>query len=274
MRLPARALIVTLMTASWVAANPGPPLVNPTGAKPAAPGASAGAISADSSVDSILDALDVRGQKLDGFVADVTLKEEDQIGLSSTRTGRVWYQRKSPEDARIRINFTQREDEKNIYDERVEYALDAGWLIDRDYQRKVEVKRQVLAAGEKINLLKLGEGPFPLPIGQKKEDVHRQFDVTKVKPNKNDPAGTVHLKLVPKEETPLADKFSEIDVWVDTKTHFPRRIGTADPENQNFKTTDLENVKINPQPGLGDRDFALERISDADWQRSVEPFNE
>ena len=33
--------------------------------------------------------------------------------------------------------------------------------------------------GEKVNLLKLGEGPFPLPIGQPKEDVHREFIVTK-----------------------------------------------------------------------------------------------
>ena len=30
----------------------------------------------------------------------------------------------------------------------------------------------MLKPGEKLNLLKLGEGPFPLPIGQKKEDVY------------------------------------------------------------------------------------------------------
>jgi hypothetical protein len=47
----------------------------------------------------------------------------------------------------------------------------------------------VLRPGEKVNLLKLGEGPFPLPIGQKRDDVKRQFDVTLAKPEKGvDPA--------------------------------------------------------------------------------------
>ena len=255
-----------------------PPSVNPVTAEERAdaPAAAGGALTAESSVDQILDALDVRGQSLEGFVADVRLKEEDDIGLSNTRTGKVWFQKLGGEgDARIRVSFDKREDEKNIYPDKIDYVLDKGWLIDRDHRKKVEVRRQVLKPGEKINLLKLGEGPFPLPIGQKKEEVHKLFDVEKVSvASKDEPAGTVHLRLSPKKGTEFARKFNSVDAWVDVKTHFPRRIDTVDASENNFKSTELTNVTVNPKPGLSDREFTLEKVDADQWDVINEPFSE
>src|SRR3954452_11354765 len=133
--------------------------------------------------------------------------------LGSRRTGQVWYQQRGPGDARMRVTFDQKSDSagKKITPERIEYLLDKGWLTDRDYQKRIEVRRQVLRPGEKINLLKLGEGPFPLPIGQKKEDVKKLFDVTRVKPAADDPPGTVHLTLKPVKGSQFAKKFKAID---------------------------------------------------------------
>ncbi|HEV8378720.1 MAG TPA: hypothetical protein VGP99_07705, partial [Tepidisphaeraceae bacterium] len=119
-----------------------------------------------SSREEILDALHARGQGLKDFTADVSLAETDALsGETTTMTGKVWYQARGEGNARMRILF----DKKLFGDKpqagaKVEYALDKGWLTDRDYKRKVEIQRQVLKPGEKINLLKLGEGPFPLPI--------------------------------------------------------------------------------------------------------------
>src|SRR5207247_4350925 len=125
-------------------------------------------LSPDSSVDEILDALDARGRNLREFVADVSLTENDQAtAFDSIRTGRVYYQ-KQKDDDRIRVIFDEKLEGRFAKSEKVEYLLQKGWLTDRDYQRSVEVKRQVLKPGEKVNLLKLGEGPFPLPIGQAK----------------------------------------------------------------------------------------------------------
>jgi outer membrane lipoprotein-sorting protein len=251
-----------------IARGAAPPMVNPTGA--GAPGQPA---AADMTVDQVLDALDKRGQDLKSFDAKVELTEEDVVAqLKSTRTGIVRFQRKSADDARLRVVFDKNISGKTIGSEKIEYLLDNGWLTDRDYKKRIEVRRQVLRPGEKVNLLKLGEGPFPLPIGQKKEDVKKLFTVTKEKPAKDDPPGTVHIVLQPLKGTQFAKKFSSIDVWMDTKTQFPVRIDTSDAKGQMTKTTELREVRINPN--LGDADFVPEKISPEQWNIHEEPFRD
>lgn len=273
------SLFVVLLATAAALADNAQPLVNPVGADAARPaakaGAGAGKLSADSSVDQVLDALDRRGKTLKEFSADVALKEEDGLGLSSTRRGKVWFQKKGEDDGRIRVVFETKEDEKRVVKQRLEYALDKGWLVDRDFGKRIQVRRQVLKPGQKMNLLKLGEGPFPLPIGQDKKEVRRLFDVEKVPASKDaDPAGveTVHLSLKPKKGTDFAKKFSSIDVWVDTKTHMPARVETVDPSEENFKTTDLTNVKVNPNPPLTDKDLTPAEMDLSNWSVKEEAF--
>src|SRR5208282_426281 len=101
----------------------------------------------------------------------------------------------------IRVAFTQRQLGGKIFDAAHQYTLDNGILDDRDYLKKHENRTQVLKPGQKLDLFKLGEGPFPLPLGQKREDVLKLFDVAKVDLAPGDPAGTVHLCLTPKDGT-------------------------------------------------------------------------
>src|SRR5882762_6650312 len=223
--------------------------------------------------EDILDALNARGHGLKDFVADVSLAETDALsGDTTTLVGKVWYQAKGEGDARMRILF----DKKLFGDKvqpgaKVEYMLDKGWLIDRDYKRKVEIQRQVLKPGEKTNLLKLGEGPFPLPIGQPREDVLKIFDVKKVDAKQGDPADTVHLELVPKEGNRFAKQFKKIDTWVETKTSFPRRIQTLDKSEAETRTTDLTNIQVNV--GLKDDAFVQEKIGEG-WTQKAEQMDQ
>ena len=272
---PCLVACLTVFVSVMAAAQSQPPaLVNPVGqnAQPPARRPAGAALSQNSSVDDILGALDARGRNLREFVADVTLTEVDTATqLESTRTGRVWYQ-KQKDDDRIRVTFAEKLEGRFARDEKIEYLLDDGWLIDRDYRRSVEVKRQVLRPGEKVNLLKLGEGPFPLPIGQPKNEVHKEFEVTKGQPTPDAPKGTVHVKLKPREGTRLARKFNAIDVWVDPGTNMPVRIEALDVNETTVRTTDLKNIKVNPEPALGDRDFALPRIEEGKWEMHTEPY--
>ena len=264
----------TVLCGGFALARQNPaPLINPTGAAPAA-ARQPRPLDDTSSVDEVLDALDARGRNLQEFVADVRLKEIDEATqLESERTGRVWYQKQGDDD-RIRVVFDQKLEGRFVKPEKVEYLLDDGWLLDRDYRRTVQVKRQVLRPGEKINLLKLGEGPFPLPIGQPKDQVHKEFEVTKGGLVEGDPKGTVHVTLKPRKGTRLAEKFNVIDVWVDPKTNMPVRIEALDVNETTRRQTDLSNIKVNPQPRLGDRDFALPKIDENKWELHTEPFND
>lgn len=228
----------------------------------------------DGSVDAVLEVLDARGRSLNQFVADVTLTETDEATqIDSQRTGRVWYHKRQGND-RIRVTFDKKAEGKFDKAEKIEYLLDSGWLTDRDYRRSIEVKRQVLRPGEKINLLKLGEGPFPLPIGQPKEEVRKEFEVSKGDPAFEGPKGTSHVALKPREGTRLARKFTQIDVWVDPQNQMPVRIEALDANGTTRRTTELKNIRVNPEPALGEADFALPKINEAKWELHTEPYGD
>jgi outer membrane lipoprotein-sorting protein len=231
-------------------------------------------LSDKSSIDEVLDALDARGHGFKTFSADVKHTEEStDFGDRTTHWGKVSYQDLGNGSARIRVTFDslQKNDGKKI-NEKDEYELVDGKLIERHYRDKKQSTQQILRPGQKIDLFKLGEGPFPLPIGQPKEEVYKQFDVKKIDPAKDDPPGTVHLQLVPKPDTKLARKLKIIDTWVDAKSHMPVRIATRDKNETMDRTTELSNVQVNPS--LSDADFDLGKLPDQDWNVTEQAFQE
>lgn len=238
-----------------------------------APAAAGNQLNQQSSREEILDALHARGQGLKDFVADVNLAETDALsGDTTTLVGKVWYQAKGEGDARMRIVFDKKMiGDKQLPGAKVEYALDNGWLTDRDYKRKIEIRRQVLKPGEKINLLKLGEGPFPLPIGQPREEVLKLFEVKKIETAQAELPDTVHIQLIPKENTQFARKFKRIDAWVEMKTSFPRRIATVDKSEAETRVTDLTNISVNV--GVKDETFKLEELA-KDWTQKTEQMDQ
>lgn len=229
----------------------------------------------DAPLDTVLDALDARGKDLQDFSADVALHTTDQrTGQDTAQIGTIVFQNRNGAGSRIRVDF-----EKKVVDDgtgpkitqkqKLDYVLERGWLTDRDYQKKLEVRRQVLKPGQQMNLLKLGEGPFPLPIGQDKEEVKKQFKAEKIESTNDDPANTIHVRLTPKQGSQFEKKFKQIDVFVNRKTAMPVRIDTVEPAGTT-RSTELTNVKLNA--GAKDEAFALPNIDDQGWNRREEPF--
>ena len=251
-------------------ANPAP-LISPTGAVDAnAPGE----LAANATVDQILDALDARGKSMHEFTAKVGLKWGDpNVGDESERFGTILLQRTSPDTARVRVQFDKIKVGQVTRDEKTEYLLEDRWLTDRDYRKKIETRREVLKPGQKMDLLKLGEGPFPLPIGQDKAEVHKQFDVSLMPAGKDDPPNSAHLRLKTLPDTPLSQRFKTIDVWVDRKTNFPARIITTARDGSDQHKTTLTNVQINPPGGLKPEDFKLPPIN-SEWDKHTDAYKE
>jgi outer membrane lipoprotein-sorting protein len=229
-------------------------------------------LSAQSTVDEVLDALDSRGRSLQDFSATVRLTDSDNTtGDSTINIGTVILQRKGQDDARIRVAFTQKQLGNKIFKVDHQYTLDNGLLVERDYQSKHQTSQQILKSGQKLDLFKLGDGPFPLPLGQKKEDVLQLFQVQKIDPAKDDPPSTVHLQLTPKPGTQFAKQFKSIDIWIDMASNMPRRIQTVDVNEVTTRTTDLTNVKINS--GATDKDFANPSLPDG-WDVVEGPYGQ
>ncbi len=234
--------------------------------------ADAMSIPAGATVDQVLDALHARGEGLKTLSADVAMTTTSlALGDAFTRAGTVRLL-DSGADTKLHITFETKQENGRRVAEKIEYLLSGETLIDRTYDRKIEVRRRLhrgdRKAGEKPDLLNL-DGPFPLPIGQKREDVLRRFEVKKIDPADADPAGTVHLLLTPRPQTPLAREFQTLDVWVNRADALPRRVETLDSAGNTVKTTDLTDVKINaPLPPDA---FALPPIDEKAWQVTVQP---
>ncbi len=236
---------------------------------PNAPAATAPPTSAPADVDSLLDALDRRGKELKDFSATVKLKTIDLIsGDDNTQNGTVYFQSDADRGGKVRVNFASKTSSDGITQKKpIDYVLVNEWLWERDYSKKTQIKHQVLKPGEKANLLKLGEGAFPLPIGQDKADVHREFIVTQLKVAKDDPADTVHLSLVPRPDQPSARRLAKLDIWIETKTSMPVRIDTLAPNKESVQSTSLTDLKINT--GLPPDTFALPELPPG-WSTQTE----
>jgi len=220
-------------------------------------------------VDQVLAALQTRGDTLHDLSADVALTVTDQTtATSDSESGTILLQQSGGGDGRVRIHFMQRTEGNKIFDEDHEFTLADGWLVDRDFKKKHEDRKQVVRPGDKVNLFQLGDGPFPLPIGQKPQVVRNGFDVSLVAAQKDDPPDSVHLLLKPKPQTDLASKFAQIDVWTDRQMGMPVRIVTVDSDGQRSRTADLTNIKLDAH--LTDADFSLP--NEPGWDQVVEPF--
>ena len=95
-----------------------------------------------------------------------------------------------------------------------------GVLSDYDHEGKRLVRRRIVEPGDRRDPLRLGEGPIPIPIGQRKSDILGSFDVSLADAvperlaRKRD--GVVGVRLVPKDGTRMAEDedMASIDYWV------------------------------------------------------------
>lgn len=105
-----------------------------------------------------------------------------------------------------------------------QYIFDGQWLLEKYPKDKRATKRQVVPPGEKFDPLRIGEGPMPIPIGQKRADILGRYSATLLAAGEgldaNEDkdliefvAGAYQLKLVPRPERASEEKFTEIRLW-------------------------------------------------------------
>jgi hypothetical protein len=141
------------------------------------------------------------------YVSDT---EEDWI----TKRGEIWYQKADPV-ARFMIHFKEKltGTRRDQLDER--HLFDGCWYIETDSRTKTVQRREVRRPDDPGDPYKVGEGVFPLPFGQKKADILREFEVQQVPLEDKDPQGTDHLRLLPRQGTRTGQSYKQLDFWID-----------------------------------------------------------
>ena len=180
---------------------------------------------ADPQVVEWLDRLEARGKQIKSYQAKVMHTEMEELtGNRTTRIGQVAYQAGPP--AKFRIDFTKLLIDDAVRDKNMSFVFDGQWLLRKYPDTKVMIRKRIVdpkAKDKKFDPLSVGEGPFPLPLGQKRNDVLRLFAVKLAEPVEKDPANSVHLQLTPRpgaSESAHRPKLQKIDLWFERRTHF------------------------------------------------------
>lgn len=126
------------------------------------------------------------------------------------------------------------------------WIFDGQWLIEKRQRERQFVKRQIARPDDPIDPLRLGEGPLPIPIGQKKADILARYEVTLLASEdglespdaegqdaadkarlREFVADAYQLRLVPKGAQAEQDEFREVRLWYTRDGLLPRAARTT-----------------------------------------------
>lgn len=252
--------------------------------------------------DQLLADLETADADLRALQADIRYTRDFAIaGDTQVRTGTLWFQDVT-ESAKVekgaarkrrfaiqfdKLSFGDREENQTQI-----YNFDGEWLVERFPGEKRMVKRQVVRPGESFDPLKIGEGPLPIPIGQKKDDILARYDATLLPPEDGFdemPAvrmkeltqmaeGCVQLMLTPRAERADTDDFKEIRLWYRRQPlangkegRLLPRIAKTENRAGDISVVQLLRVKTNDQVAIDASKFDT-TTPPTGWDVVVQPF--
>jgi len=196
----------------------------------------------------ILRELEAAGDKYRTIKADLDYEVVNlTLGDSEKRTGWVAYSKgddkKTP--TRFRVTFkTLKLGAGAEFEELVDYAFDGQWLTIARHKIKDITLYQCAAEGQKVEPLRIGKGPFPLPFGQKAADMVKYFIPSTRPPVESDPAGTVYLRLLTRPQYDAELSTTRMEMWIDAKTYLPVKLKSRD-KNKAVTTVTFKNTLTN-----------------------------
>jgi hypothetical protein len=248
----------------------------------------------DPAIDDLLTRLETSDRDLRDFKAGITYDKWDSVlGRDEKRSGTLIYQVRPDGNKRFAILFDKlvvtngdpadpATPPGRLENKQHHYVFDAGWLAEIDLEKKQFIKQQIVAPGEKFDPLKLGEGPFPLPVGQAKKDVLARFEVARAELPKEGllsklkPENVEGLTLIPRPGTEEAKDFSRVEIFYDKATLLPVGVSTFGAEEvvageRDRKTVLLFDAKRNE--GVDESKLSIETPDAATgWRIDVRPW--
>ena len=184
------------------------------------------------SPEAMLSALEKAGDTISTFRANVIYDRVDAVSENrERRTGQIVLaqivgQLKS---RTLAIMFDQLIDASgHATTERQRFVFSGGWLFEFDDQRHQLIARELVAPGEQLDPLRIGEGPIPIPIGQKKVEVLQRFEVKfagqPAEPLLKRLENIQGLALYPKQNAGVDPDLGDICVWYDLTTLMPAAV--------------------------------------------------
>ncbi len=215
------------------------------------------------SADDLLRELETADADLRALAADLRYDRTFELaGDRQVRVGRLFFE--SPPGGagagrRFAIRFDRLELGDRLEEETKFYVFDGEWLVEKLPAEKLFFKRQVAPPGSSFDPLRIGQGPLPIPIGQKREDILSRYtaDLLPSDDGLDSDAlrafalGAYQLRLVPRAETAADEEFTEVRLWyrrgADAKGPLLPRMARTINHAGDVSVVQLINVKLNAQ---------------------------
>lgn len=212
----------------------------------------------DPAVEAILDRLEKR--ELRDIEANVEYVKTDVLLNDRQKYDGVLRYRAQEPNPVFFIRFDKRTQNSIIRREKEWHVFDGRWYWEARERTSQITKREIVSPDDEQEVFRLGEGPFPLPFGQKKADILRHFTVRLISPADRAPGGFVgdHLELTPRPGTEMDRRYQAIHFYIDRELDLPIRVRTTDKEEDRELLVTFTNVE--PNKGLREDQLRLPRL--------------
>jgi hypothetical protein len=135
----------------------------------------------DTLTDDLLNDIEDAGQAIQTLQSAVIYDRRFVLqGDQHIRTGNLFFlsvpREQGPPMRRFAIAFEQLFVDQVMRRETQRFVFDGRWLVERDDANKRYIAREVAPPGASFDPLRLGEGPMPIPLGQRKADILARYD--------------------------------------------------------------------------------------------------
>jgi len=199
----------------------------------------------DPEVEKVLHRLERKGDTIDDLETTIHFTKIDTLLEDEQRYEGTLRFKKDKPNPRFLIQFDKHVHEGIVSRKKEWHAFDGRWYSEAREKTKQITRREILRPGEERDIFRIGEGPFPLPFGQKKADILHHFTVKIGILAKTDPNGTTHLECTPIPGTEMARKYETVHFYIDPDTDLPVRVRTVDKEEHTQITVSFPKIKIN-----------------------------
>ena len=256
-----------------------------SGSSPSATTASAVDATAQfKSTDAMLSALEKAGDNIRSLRANVIYDRVDAVSENrERRTGQIVLTQDSQQlkSRTLAIMFDQFIDASGHASPQTQrFVFHGGWLFEFDDARHQLIARELVPPGEQLDPLRIGEGPVPIPIGQKKDEVLRRFEV-QLAPLPEQPllkrlVNIQGLVMRPKLNAGVDPDLAEIDVWYDLGTLMPVAVA-ATTKGGDQKILLLTKLELNKELDVSAKallatDPPMTTDNGTAWRRDVRPY--
>jgi hypothetical protein len=208
-------------------------------------------------VDQILDRLEKKGDQIRDIQSRITFSKIDTVVEDKQIFYGILRFKEDKPNPHFFIRFDKFTQEGMTRDVKEWHVFDGQWYIEAREKTKTVVKRQVVRPGETVNVFRLGQGPFPLPFGQKKADIEKHFSVKLIEPQATDPANSYHVECTPKPGSDMEKRYGRIDFYIDKVLDLPVRVRTTEKGENVQVIADFPAPSIEVNKGLSGGDLNL-----------------